>query len=433
MKVWHISDPHLSFDKDWVPMKPMNLRKWSIGAWTYTGYLDRIAEFGSNTIEQDDFTLVTGDMVHDMREPQVAQSLRWLRHHIRGTIVICRGNHDKYWDVGRMRQQIADLPSFYILDEGEIQTIGPYTIGCYSNHKDKTQDFTVIDGKYLEMAISIVKQAQEKGRIPVMMSHYPVNLQIAEAIGISGLKAYLSGHIHCTAANEPGPDHPLNWDWYDKSAAQTDDKTINGCFFSTATTDVVQARHKQSFKEIKVLEVSETKDTEPVVKPKLTKPFEGKPEVIVLVGIPGSGKSSVARILQNKYGYVRINQDELGSRGACVEAATQALKLGKGVVIDRCNVDAGQRAPWIDLAKTNNLHARAVVLECDRAIALDRIGKRKNHETIKTPKDAEAATNSMIRSWNVPTTRESFLSVKSLNAKLPANIIADLIMAEEIV
>ena len=47
MKVWHISDTHLSFDSNWVPLKPMHERKWAIGAWTYVGYLDKMKQFGT--------------------------------------------------------------------------------------------------------------------------------------------------------------------------------------------------------------------------------------------------------------------------------------------------------------------------------------------------------------------------------------------------
>ena len=43
----------------------------------------------------------------------------------------------------------------------------------------------------------------------------------------------------------------------------------------------------------------------------------------------------------------RINQDELGSRGRCLRRATDFLRRGFDVVIDRCNGTSQQRSIWI--------------------------------------------------------------------------------------
>lgn len=420
MNFWHISDTHLSFDKDWNVLKKMHERRWATGAWTYTGYLERMADFGTQVIKPEDFVAITGDIVHDMGEQLVPQSLRWLRHHIKGTIILCRGNHDKKWDVGSMRLKVSDLPNFYLIDEGEIHTIGPYTIGCFSNHSEKTQDFNNTDGRYLEMAINIVKQAKAKNRIPVMMSHYPVNLSAALAIGSTGLKAYMSGHIHCTDSATAGKDHPLNWEWYNLSAAQTDDKILNGCFFSTATTDVVQARHNQSFKEIKVLAPGEQAAKPPVRK---------TAQMIVLCGIPGSGKSTVAKLLEDE-GFVRVNQDELGSRNACKRIAEEALKQDKSVVIDRCNFNANQRKSWIDLAHDRGIaNIRCVWLDISPDTCLSRAEKRTNHLTIEDPEEAYKAIIAINSMFVSPRYEEGFtkVTIYSADSLMAANeIVADI-------
>ena len=252
-KVWHISDPHLSFDQDGNILKKMDERKWAIGSWTYENYLDRIADFSSENIKDSHFTFITGDIVHDIGAQLVPFSLNWLRANIKGTIVLCRGNHDKKWNVGDMRVTMRNLSNFYFLDEEEILAIGPYTIGCFSNHREKMKIFESPDSRLFDIAKATVIRAKERKKTPLMISHYPVNLATAQMLGNLGIKAYLSGHIHCTGSNLEGPDFPLNWDSYNASAAQTDDKILNGCFFSTGTTDVVQALHKQSFKEIFVL------------------------------------------------------------------------------------------------------------------------------------------------------------------------------------
>jgi ABC-type glutathione transport system ATPase component len=88
--------------------------------------------------------------------------------------------------------------------------------------------------------------------------------------------------------------------------------------------------------------------------------------VLVLVGAPGSGKSTIATMLQPDFH--RISQDVsasrhpwlssstsrskqvLGSRPKCLTAAEAAMLKGCCVVIDRCNFDPEQRSTWVSCA-----------------------------------------------------------------------------------
>lgn len=405
MKVWHISDTHLSFDENWVPLKPMHERKWAVGVWTYERYLEKMSTFGLTVIEKEDFVFITGDIVHDMKIPETENSMRWLRHNIKGTLIICRGNHDKFWQPGKMRQLISDLPNFYILDEGEIITIGTYTIGCFSNHSAKTQDFSFVDERYLETAISTVKQANAKNTIPVMISHYPVNLMAAQAIGKAGIKAYMSGHIHITDGISPESVGGLNWDWYSKSAAYTDDLKIEGCFYSTATTDVVLAKHGQSFKEIKCLGI---KDPEALLPP--------AEEMIILCGLPGSGKSTIAEVFRERYEFVRVNQDDLKSKKRCIRVVEAALKNSRSVIIDRCNFDAPQRKVWVDLAKSFKVKKiRAVELLLPINSCIERVIERKGHPTLSGELAANNVIGKIQSMFTSPTKKEGFHDVLQLN------------------
>ncbi|WFD35396.1 hypothetical protein MCUN1_002250 [Malassezia cuniculi] len=73
--------------------------------------------------------------------------------------------------------------------------------------------------------------------------------------------------------------------------------------------------------------------------------------VLVLVGVVGSGKSTFASAVAEQLGWTRCNQDELRRRDNVIAAAKDALESGRSVVIDRTNLDAMQRAHWIDLAR----------------------------------------------------------------------------------
>lgn len=256
-KVWHISDTHLSFLEDGTVRKPMHERKWSKGVPAYQGYLDKIKDFARNNIREEDFTVVTGDITHDMKFDFLFYSLAWLRESIPGTIVICRGNHDKYWDVGFAKQK-SDLQKFHIIDEGEISSIGPYMFGCYSDHDSKIEDMIAVNNDYVEFGKRLSIAAGRKRKQAIFISHYPVSAATAQAMTANHkIGAYLSGHVHCTTNNpqEAGPNG-VSFKWYGFSAGHTDDKVFNGCYFSTGTTDVLLAKHGQIFKEIENLRTS---------------------------------------------------------------------------------------------------------------------------------------------------------------------------------
>ena len=71
----------------------------------------------------------------------------------------------------------------------------------------------------------------------------------------------------------------------------------------------------------------------------------GRQLLVVLVGMPGSGKSTFAEelISQHPECWRRISQDVLGSRQRCIQRAKAELREGHHVLIDRCNFDESQR------------------------------------------------------------------------------------------
>jgi energy-coupling factor transporter ATP-binding protein EcfA2 len=83
-------------------------------------------------------------------------------------------------------------------------------------------------------------------------------------------------------------------------------------------------------------------------------------EIVLLMGPPASGKSTLARRMEEASGghCTRINQDALKTKAACLKAAQAALRgVGSGgggglsVVIDSTNGSTAQRADWLALAK----------------------------------------------------------------------------------
>ena len=107
------------------------------------------------------------------------------------------------------------------------------------------------------------------------------------------------------------------------------------------------------------------------------------PLLLVLVGIPGSGKSTFAQELLTSSPpdgeWSRVSQDALGTRARCVRAAQDALLDGRHVAIDRCNFDREQRAHWLRLHPPQGIRV-AVFFDVPASVAYDRVLARPAHE-----------------------------------------------------
>lgn len=135
--------------------------------------------------------------------------------------------------------------------------------------------------------------------------------------------------------------------------------------------------------------------------------------MIILMGLPGSGKSTMAL---NKYkNYVRINQDELGTRNDCIEAAKLAMENDQDLIVDRCNMTRQQRAFWITLALMYNAdNIIGLYVHTDPEECIARIVERKNHPTIKeelTVEKKREIVYSFHHTAQVPHLDEGFSSI----------------------
>ena len=116
------------------------------------------------------------------------------------------------------------------------------------------------------------------------------------------------------------------------------------------------------------------------------------PVMLILVGLPGSGKSSFCSSLIDKtsecgHRWVRVNQDSIragqrGTRQECLSAATAAVQKGYSVLIDRTNCTPDQRQDFIKLARglglSNGVHC--LVFDLPRKVCADRAAQRSDHE-----------------------------------------------------
>lgn len=131
------------------------------------------------------------------------------------------------------------------------------------------------------------------------------------------------------------------------------------------------------------------------------------------MGLPGAGKSLIA--LTHFENFVKVCQDELGSRDACVAKVKEALEAGKDVIIDRTNISIHQRRTWVNLAKYYGvqdiecIHVSTGPLEC-----YIRIMNREGHPTIPkelSPMKKHAIIKKFDKDYQPPSYAEGFSKI----------------------
>lgn len=117
--------------------------------------------------------------------------------------------------------------------------------------------------------------------------------------------------------------------------------------------------------------------------------FNGKkcPAMIVLVGLPGSGKSTFSNhLLNNVKSIIRVCQDDIGKK-SCFDIVSKNISNKNLVIIDRCNLKTNDREDFTNYLKGDQ-KAWAIVFNTDADECIYRAQHRPEHPTLK-PSGAE--------------------------------------------
>ncbi|GHJ88521.1 hypothetical protein NliqN6_4923 [Naganishia liquefaciens] len=128
-------------------------------------------------------------------------------------------------------------------------------------------------------------------------------------------------------------------------------------------------------------------------------------QVLLLVGLVGSGKTALAQALENTGNWVRASQDDAPNRKRQeAEAMTRrALREKRNVVIDRVNFDRKQRSHFIEIARENpNVQCTCVILDVKRETLEARLAKRTGHPTLVDVDIAMRVLGQMQREYKPP-------------------------------
>jgi bifunctional polynucleotide phosphatase/kinase len=133
------------------------------------------------------------------------------------------------------------------------------------------------------------------------------------------------------------------------------------------------------------------------------------PDILLFVGMPASGKSSVAKKFQDLQNYAIVNQDALKTKQKCLKEFENQLKSGTKCIIDNTNPDFDTRKLYINLAKKYN-----VGISCINFNTPIEICQHNNyyrylvHDKKKIPR---IAYNIFKSKYTCPTTDEGFEQV----------------------
>ncbi|XP_057664502.1 uncharacterized protein F21D5.5 [Diorhabda carinulata] len=131
------------------------------------------------------------------------------------------------------------------------------------------------------------------------------------------------------------------------------------------------------------------------------------PNVILLVGGPGSGKSHFCKTFLIPKGYVHINRDTLGSWQKCVKLLEESLKDKKNCAVDNTNVDRESRKRYLEVAEKFKVHCFCVVMGTSYQHCKHNLKFRELTDEIHEPVN-EMVLNTLKKNFEVPALEEGF-------------------------
>jgi len=139
----------------------------------------------------------------------------------------------------------------------------------------------------------------------------------------------------------------------------------------------------------------------------------GRPALLVLMGVPGVGKSHCARLLGARLGAAHIATDQLRSRlfiaasyaeeenatiFRCVEAlVNELLDERHRVIVDATNLVARNREPAVAAALRHAVPLIFVRVVADEAAILDRLARRRTARSADDHSDADIRVYERMR------------------------------------
>ncbi len=112
--------------------------------------------------------------------------------------------------------------------------------------------------------------------------------------------------------------------------------------------------------------------------------FNGKkcPKLMMLIGLPGSGKSTFSKHMESYVsGVIRVSQDDIGKK-ACWDLMSSNAQSDTLVIVDRCNNKKADRKDFQGYLKQGQ-RSWALIFETEKEECIYRAQHRPDHPTLK--------------------------------------------------
>ena len=135
---------------------------------------------------------------------------------------------------------------------------------------------------------------------------------------------------------------------------------------------------------------------------------ESSPEIIIMVGYPGSGKSTIANYICNSDNYVSINSDDYKTTPKMLKKAKDYLLNKSSIIFDATNSSIKKRNEYITFAKKNNYYnIKCIHVSTPLSLSFKRNRLRKEEKQV--PKIAYSV---YTKHYQEPSSDEGFQLIK---------------------
>lgn len=194
-RIWALADTHLSF----AAPKPMDIfgEHWR-------DHPAKIAKACQAVIAPGDLLLLPGDLSWAMKRADAAPDLAWLAA-LPGTKVLCKGNHDYWWDSDKALgfDGLHDTP--YVSEDGQIGVAGTRGWDAPSGtNAEQTQAQKIIAREVARLSrrLDAIKDCPVK----YALIHYPPLDDFLPLLRQHGVQTVLYGHLHLSGREYPLPE-----------------------------------------------------------------------------------------------------------------------------------------------------------------------------------------------------------------------------------
>ena len=195
-RIWGLADTHLSFAKP----KPMD-----IFGTHWHDHPAKIERACRAVVGPDDLLLMPGDLSWATKRAHALPDLAWLAA-LPGIKVLCKGNHDYWWDSDRSLDfpGLHDTP--YVTADGQLGVAG--TRGWFlpegGTDAERAQADKIIarEVSRLSRRLDAIAHCPQK----IALIHYPPLEAFVPLLKSHGIKTVLYGHLHLNGRDAVPPE-----------------------------------------------------------------------------------------------------------------------------------------------------------------------------------------------------------------------------------